>query len=107
MSYSLSFIFNVILLILAIYHFRRKVVSNQLHGKSAKNWFSGVYAVVAILISAFGYEYVALIYEFCGFCIYTGPEGIAYLTSGIFNMMIGFAGIIIGRIIIGWNSAEL
>ena len=106
LSYSLSFIFNIVLLILVIYHFRRKVVRNQLRGKSAKNWFSCVYAVIAILISVYGYESVALVYELYGIGIDHGPEGIAYLTSGLFNIFIAFTGIIIGRIVIGWNCID-
>ncbi|MEH6443356.1 MAG: hypothetical protein V7784_05630 [Oceanospirillaceae bacterium] len=106
MSYSLSFIFNVVLLILVIYHFRRKVVQNQQQGKSAKNWFSCVYVSVAILISVYGYEWVALVYEFYGVSIDHGHAGIAYLASGVVNIIIGFVGIIFGRIIIGWKSSE-
>jgi len=106
LSYSLSFIFNIVLLILVVYHFRRKVVHNQQQGKSAKNWFSCVYAVIAILISVYGYESVALVYEFYGVVIDHGQEGIAYLTSGLFNIFIAIAGIIIGRIIVGWNCID-
>ncbi len=75
--------------------------------RSAKNWFSVIYAVVAILISTFGYERVALAYEFYGVSIDHGHAGIAYLTSGLVNIFIGIAGIFIGRIFIGWNSVEL
>jgi len=106
LSYSLSFIFNVVLLILVIYHFRRKVVQNLQQGKSAKNWFSCVYVVAALLISVYGYESVALVYEYYGLSIDHGQAGIAYLASGLVNIIIGFAGIIIGRIVIGWNSVE-
>jgi hypothetical protein len=104
LAYSLSFIFNVVLLILVIYHFRRKVVQHQQQGKSAKNWFSCVYAIVAILISVYGYEYIALVYEFYDVSIDHGHAGIAYLASGVFNIIISLAGIIFGRIIIGWKS---
>lgn len=104
--YSLSFIFNVVLLILIIVHFRRKVLLNQQQARSSKNWFSMTYAVVAVITAAFGYEWFALVYEFYGVSIDHGPDGIAYLTSGIFNIMIGAAGVIVGRIIIAWNCVE-
>jgi len=106
LSYSLSFIFNIVLLILVIYHFRRKVVHNQQRYNSAKNWFSCLYAFIAVLISVYGYESVALVYQSYGIGIDHGPGGIAYLTSGLFNTFIGIAGIIIGRIVIGWNCVE-
>jgi hypothetical protein len=107
LSYSLSFVFNVVLLILVIYHFRKKVVLNQQQAKSAKNGFSCIYVGVVIVISVFGYEWVALTYEFFGVSIDHGEAGIAYLASGVFNMIMGLVGIIIGRILIGWNNAEL
>ncbi len=106
LAYSLSFIFNVVLLILAIYHFRRRVVLNQQLAKSAKNRFSLVYAAVAILMASFSYEYIALAYEFYGVSVDHGHAGIAYLTSGLINMTIGIVGIIIGRILISWNIIE-
>lgn len=106
MSYSLSFVLNVVLLILVVFHFRRRVVTNQQLGRSAKNWFSLVYAAAAVLIASFGYELVALAYEFYGLSIDHGPDGIAYLASGVFNIMIGFVGIIVGRIIIGWRAID-
>ncbi len=106
LSYSLSFIFNIVLLILVIYHFRRRVLHNQQQSRSAKRWFSCVYAVIAILISVYGYESVVLVYDFYGVGIDHGPGGIAYLTSGLFNIFIAVAGIIIGRIVVGWNCIE-
>jgi len=106
LSYSLSFIVNIVLLLLVIYHFRRKVLHNQQQAKSAKHWFSCVYALIAIIISVYGYESVALVYEFYGVGIDHGPGGIAYLTSGLFNIFIAIAGIIFGRIVIGWNSID-
>lgn len=89
-----------------IFHFRRRVVLNQQSGRSAKNWFSIGYAVVAVLIASFGYDWFALVYEFYGISIDHGPEGIAYLTSGVFNIMIGTVGVIVGRIIVAWNSLD-
>ena len=92
------------LLLLFIYHFRRQVVIGHQLGRSAKNWFSLIYAVAAVLIASFGYESVVFVYEFYGLGIDHGPDGIAYLVSGVFNIMIGIVGILVGRIIIGWNS---
>ena len=74
---------------------------------AAKNWFSGVYASVAILISVFGYGCVAYVYESFGIGLDHGHAGIAYFASSIINILIGIIGIIIGRILIGWKSYKL